>query len=81
MLLTRLPMKRGDRPTVSSYIGVIILFCINGIITPNSTLLSPSGFFLVLAKVNTKKHLCFFVVSKKFIFLLTFIKIATSKFL
>ena len=58
-LLTRLPMKRGERPTVSayyesnkvlgyptaifdcivgsgSYIGVIILFFINGIITPNS---------------------------------------------
>ncbi len=25
-LLTRLPMKRGERPTVSPYIGVIILF-------------------------------------------------------
>ena len=25
-LLTRLPMKRGERPTVSTYIGVIILF-------------------------------------------------------
>lgn len=24
-LLTRLPMKRGERPTVSTYIGVIIL--------------------------------------------------------
>ena len=80
-LLTRLPMKRGERPTVSAYIGVIILFLTNGIITPNATLLSPSGFFLVGAKVNTKKHKCFFVVSKKFIFLLTFIKIATSKFL
>ena len=34
MLLTRLPMKRGERPTVSTYIGVIILFFINGIITP-----------------------------------------------
>ena len=33
-LLTRLPMKRGERPTVSTYIGVIILFFINGIITP-----------------------------------------------
>ena len=35
-LLTRLPMKQGERPTVSAYIGVIILFFINGIITPNS---------------------------------------------
>ena len=58
-LLTRLPMKQGERPMVSayyesnkvlgyptaifdcivgsgSYIGVIILFFINGIITPNS---------------------------------------------
>ena len=35
LLLTRLPMKRGDRPTVSAYIGVIILFLANGIITPN----------------------------------------------
>ena len=35
-LLTRLPMKRGKRPTVSTYIGVIILFSTNGIITPNS---------------------------------------------
>ena len=34
LLLTRLPMKRGERPTVSAYIGVIILFFINGIITP-----------------------------------------------
>ena len=33
-LLTRLPMKRGERPTFSTYIGVIILFFINGIITP-----------------------------------------------
>ena len=33
-LLTRLPMKRGERPTVSTYIGVIIPFFINGIITP-----------------------------------------------
>ena len=36
-LLTRLPMKRGKRPTVSAYIGVIILFLTNGIIAPNST--------------------------------------------
>ena len=36
LLLTRLPMKRGEQPTVSAYIGVIILFFINGIITPNS---------------------------------------------
>ena len=35
-LLTRLPMKQGERPTVSTYIGVIILFLTNGIITPNS---------------------------------------------
>lgn len=35
-LLTRLPMKQGERPTVSVFIGVIILFFINGIITPNS---------------------------------------------
>ena len=34
-LLTRLPMKRGEWPTVSN-VGVIILFFINGIITPNS---------------------------------------------
>ena len=33
-LLTRLPMKRGERLTVSTYIGVIIIFFINGIITP-----------------------------------------------
>jgi hypothetical protein len=31
-LLTRLPMKRGERPTVSVCIGVIILFFINGIL-------------------------------------------------
>lgn len=36
LLLTRLPMKRGERPTVSAYIGVIIQFSTNGIITPNS---------------------------------------------
>ena len=36
LLLTRLPMKRGEQPTVSAYIGVIILFYMNGIITPNS---------------------------------------------
>ena len=36
MLLTRLPMKRGEQPTFSAYIGVIILFFTNGIITPNS---------------------------------------------
>ena len=35
-LLTRLPMKHCERPTVSAYLGVIILFFINGIITPNS---------------------------------------------
>ena len=35
-LLTRLPMKRGERPTVSVCVGVIILFFMNGIITPNS---------------------------------------------
>ena len=35
-LLTRLPMKLGERPTVSTYICVIILFLIDGIITPNS---------------------------------------------
>lgn len=35
-LLTRLPMKRGEQPTVSTYIGVLILFFTNGIITPNS---------------------------------------------
>ena len=56
-------------------------FCNKGIITPNSLSLSSSGFSFIVAKVNTKKHKCFFVVSKKFIFLLTFIKIATSKFL
>jgi len=31
-LLTRLPMKRGEWPTVSVCIGVIILFFINGIL-------------------------------------------------
>ena len=36
LLLTRLPMKRGERPTVSGFIGIIILFFMNGIITPNS---------------------------------------------
>ena len=36
LLLTRLPMKRGERLTVSTYIGVIILFFTNWIITPNS---------------------------------------------
>ena len=35
-LLTRLPMKRGERLTVFTYIGVIILFFTNGTITPNS---------------------------------------------
>ena len=46
-LLTRLPMKRGERPTVSN-IGVIILFFTNGIITPNSLQLIPSGFYIDL---------------------------------
>ena len=32
LLLTRLPMKRGERPTVSTYIGVIILFVIMGLL-------------------------------------------------
>ena len=32
MLLTRLPMKRGERPTVSVYIGVIILFATMGLL-------------------------------------------------
>lgn len=36
LLLTRLPMKRGEGLTVSAYVGVIILFFTNGIITPNS---------------------------------------------
>ena len=36
LLLTRLPMKQGEQPTVLAYIGVIILFFTNGIITPNS---------------------------------------------
>ena len=31
-LLTRLPMKRGERPTVSTYIGVIILFVTIGLL-------------------------------------------------
>ena len=31
-LLTRLPMKRGKRPTVSTYIGVIILFVTMGLL-------------------------------------------------
>ena len=31
-LLTRLPMKRGERPTVSTYIGVIILFVTMGLL-------------------------------------------------
>ena len=33
-LLTRLPIKRGEQATVSVCKGVIILFFINGIITP-----------------------------------------------
>ena len=45
-LLTRLPMKRGERPTVSAYIGVIILFFMNGIITPNFTLALSLWFLL-----------------------------------
>ena len=49
-LLTRLPMKRSERPTVSAYIGVIILFFINGIITPISTTLTLSGFYFELLK-------------------------------
>ena len=32
LLLTRLPMKRGERPTVSTYIGVIILFVTMGLL-------------------------------------------------
>ncbi|MBO5348826.1 MAG: hypothetical protein J6A89_03275 [Clostridia bacterium] len=32
MLLTRLPMKRGERPTVSAYLGVIILFLTKGLL-------------------------------------------------
>lgn len=32
MLLTRLPMKRSERPTVSAYIGVIILFVTMGLL-------------------------------------------------
>ena len=35
-LLTRPPMKQGERPTVLAYMGVIILLFNNGIITPNS---------------------------------------------
>ena len=31
-LLTRLPMKRGERPTVSTYIGVIIPFLNKGLL-------------------------------------------------
>ena len=31
-LLTRLPMKRGERPTVSTYIGVMILFVTMGLL-------------------------------------------------
>ena len=31
-LLTRLPMKRGERPTVSTYIGVMILFATMGLL-------------------------------------------------
>ena len=46
-LLTRLPMKRGERPTPSTYIGVIILFFMNGIITPNFTS-AHSLWFLVM---------------------------------
>ena len=32
ILLTRLPMKRGERPTVSAYLGVIILFLTKGLL-------------------------------------------------
>ena len=31
-LLTRLPMKRDGRPTISTYIGVIILFVTIGLL-------------------------------------------------
>ena len=31
-LLTRLPMKRGEQPTVSTYIGVIILVVTIGLL-------------------------------------------------
>ena len=31
-LLTRLPMKRGERPTVSTYIGVMILLVTMGLL-------------------------------------------------
>lgn len=43
-LLTRLPMKRGERPTVSVCIGVIILFFYKWDITPNLLQLTLSGF-------------------------------------
>ena len=31
-LLTRLPMKRGEQPTVSAYVGVIIPFLNKGLL-------------------------------------------------
>ena len=74
MLLTRLPMKRGERPTVSVYIGVIIHFLKLGIITPNSTLAHSLWFLFLLAKVN-KKAIMLLVMSKIFL-LINLIKIA-----
>ena len=54
MLLTRLPMKRGERLTVSVCIGVIIPFIANGIlhlILLNST---SSSLLLVSVKCSHK---------------------------
>lgn len=67
-LLTRLPMKRGERPTVSIYIGVIILFLRYGIITPNSTS-THSLWFQVLVQIHiqNKKHFFFLEYVMKFI--------------
>ena len=44
LLHTRLPMTESDRLTVSTILGVIILFSLNGIIAPISLMLPPSGF-------------------------------------
>ena len=52
LLHTRLPMTESDRLTVSTILGVIILFSLNGIIAPISLMLPPSGFQLL--KFNIK---------------------------
>ena len=73
MLLTRLPMKRGDRPTVSACIGVIILFVTMGLLH----LIHFSSLPLVSAWYLLKwiqKSISAFLLWVKNYFLLTFIK-------